>query len=195
MTNEDAASKLIASLEALVAISEVQGTELAQAREDANQAEEMFESQLERRIEGLPRQSSFPLTDMTGGLSRIQNQQIRQVQRETSFLDAFQALMPLWSDGATRERAENVYHLLRSIRLMDVGDDTTQFATEMPPFSPPTQMESLEEGRRGMLRSMLDHHHRMRDFMRKHQDEMNKRIEKSEALLREALTVARTMVD
>jgi len=55
-------------------------------------------------------------------------------------------------------------------------------------------MEAPEERKREMLGSLLEHHGSMDEFMQQRQEAYDRQIERSDALLREALAEARTLL-
>ncbi|HQU19749.1 MAG TPA: hypothetical protein PLA92_11950 [Fimbriimonadaceae bacterium] len=190
----NAAEKLLRALETLIGISEKQGLGMAEARTESAQVEDEFETQLRSRIEGLPTSAPFQMPDVTHGLARIQNQHSQHLKRETAFLDAFGALMPLWAEPATRECAEQVHQLLRSVRLIDLGADPARFAQEMPPFPERDPLPGSGLRRQDIFVAMLGYQQRMREFMQKHQEDMDRKLQESDRLLKEALEIARSMV-
>ena len=192
--NIEAANDLVKALETMSLISKEQSRDLAQSRGEASHISEMFEKTLKQRLEGQSGPSSLPSEVLSSKASKFSDQHARHALRESSFLSAFSALMRLYADDATRSQAQKIFDLLREIRMIDIGDDPGNFASEMPPFASPAEGETPEERKRSMLGSFLSHHGGMSDFMQKRQEAWDKQIERSDALLREALAEARTLL-
>lgn len=192
--NSEAASDLVKALEAMSQISEEQSRELAQSRGEASRLSEVFEKSLSARLDGSEKPSNLSSELLSARTSRFTEQYSRLAQREASFLNAFHALMRLYADSESRETADKVFELLRGIRTIDVGDDPNKFASEMPSFLAPSNEGGSDERNREMLGSVLKHHHDMQSFMEKKHKAWDEQIERSDALLREALAEARALL-
>lgn len=188
-SNDDASRQLIRALETITAISEAQGVQLRQSRARAERLAGKFDSRLEQALEGVP--GGPPLVDPEDLL--LQPAGFHLQERETAFLDAFQALMQLWADESKRDQAEKIFGLLRAIRLADVEEITPPFAEQMPPFPKPELSIDPADRQNAMRRQLLDHHRSMREFMQSRLASEDEQIQLQDARLKEALDLARLL--
>jgi len=74
-----------------------------------------------------------------------------------------------------------------------VGDDPALFASELSSIATAGEIDNLVDRRRALLDSALGSQARMREAMRNLNARFDKKIERSDALLAEALATAKTL--
>lgn len=194
MSDNAASLELVSALESLVRISEAQSVALQKSREHAQRIEGLFYRKLADRISGEKSLTPLSLNDLHDRTSNIHDIQASHVERESAFMSAIHALMVLSADGATRETAARVFDLLRAMRLNDAGNGAPELDLELP-LAAGLQQDTSEEGRHEELfASFREHQGRMREWMQKRQAAFDEQIARSDALLTEALALARTLL-
>ncbi|MBX7134238.1 MAG: hypothetical protein K1X67_16315 [Fimbriimonadaceae bacterium] len=186
------AEALVGALEELTAIARAQAIDAAKARDRATQLERMFESSLDRRLNGERPELSMPEA-MIGRTDELRDQWKQSRRREACLFEALEALMHLYGFPKAQATCDHVFQCLKHLRMIDVGDDPTELAVEpnfgMPSADNPTEMQ------RQMLRHVADFQSRMRERMEKQHAKWDEQIKRSDALVAEALASARSLLD
>lgn len=186
-----AAQNLVAALETIKQIFDASSVDVAAAREGAERARQAFESKLSAKIAGEPSTPLDLAAFSSGSLERTKGQMSNERERATAFLDAFQALFPLYADPATREISERVFGLLRQMKEIDSGIGTEPFEFPMPNFDANPKLIAPNPGR---LDAFMKFHDAMHERMDKRQVEGDRQIARSRELLGQALEAARKLL-
>lgn len=186
------AEALVGALEELTAIARAQAIDAAKARDRATQLERVFESSLEKRLNGERPELSMP-DAMLSRTDELRDQWKQSKRREACLFEALEALMHLYAFPEAQSICNQVFRCLKQLRMIDVGNDPTGLAVEpnfgMPSADNPTEMQ------RQMLRQVADFQSRMRERMEKQQAKWDEQIKRSDALVAEALASARSLLD
>jgi hypothetical protein len=185
-----AATELVRALEILDQLSKESAIQLAETRARADKLGSMFQVRLKERIAGVRSEALPSFEEKFDTPAQIRNQHESSFRRETAFLDAFRALFDLYAAEATRPAAEQVFDLLRQIRLNGVGDDPSKFLARLPKYQTPEAAEGIDP-KTASLGAFLDFSPSMRDRVGERWAHYDEQIAKSDALLQDALDLAR----
>lgn len=186
------AEALVGALDELTAIARAQASDAAKARDRATQLERMFEISLEKRLNGERPELSLPEA-MLSRTDELRDQWKQSRRREACLFEALEALMHLYAFPDAQPTCNHVFQCLKQVRMIDVGDDPTELAVE-PDFGTPSG-NNPSEVQRQMLRHVADFQSRMRERMEKQQAKWDEQIKRSDALVAEALALARSLLD
>ena len=203
-SSAEAAARLVASLEELLAVFEAQGVQLNAARQRAESVKARFDEMIQARLAGEPVQplSSGFLSD--GGYESVvedgRESARLSLRWETGFCDAYDALMRLHTFPRVRHIASRVARSIRALRMLQVEDladerreAALRSATESVP--PPPDFGSLDEDER--RRARLEWGQKMVASMGRQsetvQDRYEEQISETQRLLETALRQAREL--
>lgn len=185
------AQDLIRALETLLRVSDEQSQALAKSRAAAAQTAGLFFRQLEDRLAGRSGATPTPPDFPQRQISDITSSRFPHLERESAFLDAFQALMRLHGRQALRTRVESIFELLREIRLIDAGEEAGELKLNLRPPAPPTDGTSLRDS---VLQSMLTNHREISEKLQSRQAAWDEAINLQHAKLQQALMEARALL-
>jgi hypothetical protein len=189
-----AATELVESLESIAQISEESSRDLAESRERGERVRAIFEQRLKEKLAGESGPSSA-LKDVLATASPGQDIRPRMALREACFLNAFNALMRLYADPESRSVAEKVFGLLREERMIGFAEELSLSPADVPRMIPDTEEQDPEARKRALLNAALKGQSEMRSFMQKRQALYDTQIERSQALLQDALATAKTLLN
>lgn len=187
--------QLVKSLEALVAISEIQSESLARSRERAKRIEKHFESRMSGATSSDLASDGSSVESGITQLSDIQEAAARTQLWELEFMSAFEALMRLWSNEDLRSKCEAIFGNLRQIRVIAASDSSTGFPLEGLQKLEGNKDLPLERRKESILEAMKSHHEGMKEWMKGREAEWDEKIERSDRLLVQSLEMARSMID
>lgn len=196
----DAIRGLIDLLTTLMDVFRRQEERAELARQAAEETRARFDARVASYIQGKGKMSDpaplegVPLNRLSPGAIR---EDIRESARlsvlwESSFCDAYEALMRLCAFPEARDTAERIARLLRSVRMLQV--EHLDQETAGPPHLPDIAPIGPDEDRRARLAGFAMEFLRGMDARRdKALAAYRQNAEQTEELLREALELARTL--
>lgn len=185
------AQDLVRALETLQRVSDEQDQALAKSRAAAAQSAENFFSQLEDRLAGRSGATETPPDFPQRQISDLSSSQSPRFERESAFMDAFQALMQLHECQEHRQRVQTIFELLREIRLIDAGEGAGELKLDVRPPTPPSDGTSVRDS---LLQSMLTNHRAIHEQMQRRQADWDEVINQQQSKLQQALTEARALL-
>ncbi len=200
MTEESrqAGHDLVAALREMVAVKEEQTRQAESARLHSEQVREKFQRLLDARRAGAGVQEADAAIqeDILHARCRDRLDEIRHTEqlsrkREEAFLDAQEALMRLYADPAARDATGDIAAILRALRLLNFeGRLEAPPALEPPPLPPVDDPQARETWKLDVFQGFsatMDAWHTER------RKELEELMERSDALLRQALAQAENL--
>lgn len=192
---DQAVFDLLKALETLHQISDQDSADLEKSRGDAIRIQEQFETRVRDRLAGNTSPMELPKIDLAEQTARLNDKAARAFRREAAYLASFEALMRLYATEMHRETAHAIFGFLQRIRLIAVDESDSLTEASLPSFSDAANESDSEDRKLGMLRALSQHHETMKDMLSKRLSKWDRKIAESDALLEEALTTARGLIE